>query len=148
MTDPDTTQLEPRAREGTPFGQLMREKRETLGLSQARAALYAGISQARWRQLECGYQEHGKEGSKIQVATTARADTVKKIAACLEWDQREALEAHGLAPDDKPATTSIGVTFLGLLHDLSEPQRHQLLGVMRDMRVEADPDADLMAEAS
>jgi transcriptional regulator with XRE-family HTH domain len=140
MTHRDVTQ-EREAPEGAPFCQQMYERREQLSLPQTRAALRAGISQARWRQIEQGYEARGP--MRIPANPTRR--TVKKIAAALYWDQREALVAAGFEPDEAPVATNLTVAVLDLWRALPEQKQRSVYEVMRNM---TDTDAVAFPEAA
>ncbi len=70
------------------------------------AAKRAGISEARWRQLERGFES--VRGIEVDVRTTP--ETVARVASAVGLDINEMLELAGFNPDLVGATPSgIGV---------------------------------------
>ncbi|WP_158608009.1 helix-turn-helix domain-containing protein [Nocardia panacis] len=76
------------------FGRLVQEARERARLSKREAAKRAGISEARWRQLELGYET--VRGQTLPVRTTP--ETVSGIAETTGADRRQLLAAAGFDP--------------------------------------------------
>jgi transcriptional regulator with XRE-family HTH domain len=76
----------------------MQERRERLLISRARAARRAGISPARWSQIENGYES---KGGVIIPANPGRV-TVYRIAEALNWPLADALHTAGFEPGDLP----------------------------------------------
>lgn len=81
----------------TSFGALLQSGRQKAGLSVRRAAKAAGISEARWRQLERGYQSSGS----AKIPANPKADTVVKAADAVGVDADEALAAAGIDADSE-----------------------------------------------
>jgi transcriptional regulator with XRE-family HTH domain len=73
----------------------MKRKRQQLGLSQNQAALRAGVSVARYRQIEQGYEKRGP----MKIPANPSADFVIKIARGLDMPRSEALQIAGHDPD-------------------------------------------------
>lgn len=112
--------------ESARFGQEMRAHREALGLSQARSAIRAGISQSRWKQLEHGYV-FGTAGGTTRVSRT----TAKQIASALNWPVKDCLRAAGYAPDsDEHDAESV----LADLMELPPDMRAKLTSLIQVMR--------------
>jgi transcriptional regulator with XRE-family HTH domain len=76
-------------------GNYLREKRELSGLSVRAAARRAGFSEARWRQLELGYQARGDK----KVPANPLPVTVVRAADALDVDAGEALRIAGMDVD-------------------------------------------------
>lgn len=74
------------------FGRLLRDARETIGLSIRAAAREAGISEGLWRQLEKGQRG---VGAGIVLPTNPRPSTVRAAARVVELDLARALEVAG-----------------------------------------------------
>lgn len=87
------------------FGEGMLERRTYLGIkSMQLAADLAGISRARWQQLEQGYEVLGRadDGTVIRKRPMPKRPTVRRIAHVLQWNLSDAYAAAGLEPDDDP----------------------------------------------
>ncbi|MFI5783197.1 helix-turn-helix domain-containing protein [Nocardia sp. NPDC051570] len=104
------------------FGRLVQEARESAGLSKREAAKRAGISEARWRQLELGYEVIRQQ--TFPVKTTP--ETVAHIAKALGLSRDELLVAAGFDPamvDIPDEVTFEPVDFAGLTTDDIEKVR-------------------------
>ena len=84
------------AREDWPFGLELQRRREEKGLKIRPAAQQAGLSEARWRQLEKGF--YPVQGQKLPIKT--RAVTVAAVARVVDWDVTDALRTAGMDPDE------------------------------------------------
>lgn len=81
----------------TPLGELLEHAREkVLHISARQAAMRAGISGTRWKQVVTGIA--WRDGEPTPVRSTAR--TVVAMALAVEVDPAEALEAAGLEASD------------------------------------------------
>ncbi|WP_280245135.1 MULTISPECIES: helix-turn-helix domain-containing protein [Nocardia] len=88
------------------FGQRLQQAREAAPMRKREAAKRAGISEARWRQLERGFES--VRGIEVDVRTTP--ETVARVASAVGLDINEMLELAGFNPDLVGATPSgIGV---------------------------------------
>lgn len=88
-----------------PFGRALRHARGTKSVRQA--AREAGISEARWRQLENGYQVVARD-HRVPVRPSSKS--VRAMAEAVGLDLREAFEKAGLpVPDDVLAPPQVEV---------------------------------------
>ncbi|MCU1589237.1 MAG: hypothetical protein JWP11_493 [Frankiales bacterium] len=93
--------------EPSPFGVGIRAAREYRGLSVRQAAIRAGISEARWRQLENGYVT---VAAGTRIAANPRPATVRAMADAVGLDVAEAFQRSGLPiPDDVLARSQVKV---------------------------------------
>lgn len=78
-----------------PEAVLIRLVREAAGLKMPAAAKIAGISVARWSQVENGYETHLGKTKPVR----ARAGTLARMASAIPGLTPERLEAEGQRPD-------------------------------------------------
>ena len=77
---------------GRRLGELLRECREELGLSQEDVALHAGMDRRHYQELE-----HGFSNSRTRTPANPRLFTLVNLAAALEMDVDEFLGCLGTA---------------------------------------------------
>jgi hypothetical protein len=126
------------ATERGALGQVMYDRRTYLGYSQPHAAGLAGVSLARWRQLELGYECLPDGGRKTP---GTRPSTLRGIAHALKLPTREVFEAAGVPFDPNepppPAETENKdrkTRFLTLLNGLSPAQQEGIEAVLVSMQ--------------
>ncbi|UKD50824.1 helix-turn-helix domain-containing protein (plasmid) [Amycolatopsis sp. FU40] len=113
------------------FGVRLRAAREQLRLSRREAARRAGLSEARWRQLEKGTQPI--DGVEQPVST--RPDTVFKAADVVGLDPREALLLAGFEPDEHLISSDLAAIqrreLLDWFDQITPARRAAVLGMIR-----------------
>jgi len=112
----------------TPLGQLLEHAREeVLHLSKRQAALRAGISGTRWKQIVTGVAWRGREPTPVK--STAR--TIVAMALAVDVDPAEALRVTGMevsaegvaamvreAREPRPVATAQPPAALGLAEEV------------------------------
>lgn len=107
--------------DATDFGRAIRAAREARRVSVRQAAIAAGISEARWRQLENGYVVVAAD---TRIPANPRPKTVRAMADAVGLDLKEAFEKAGLPiPDDVLAASQVEVDVpsVGGLTEGAEP---------------------------
>ncbi|MGH8570999.1 MAG: helix-turn-helix domain-containing protein [Gammaproteobacteria bacterium] len=72
-----------------PFGEQLRQHRERAGMTKAEAARVAGVSAARWGQVEAGRERKGG----YEIPTRPGREWVIKAARAVGWSEGAALAA-------------------------------------------------------
>lgn len=86
------------------LGRRITQARIAAGLSKRAAARAAGLSEARWRHIESGFEV--VRGEKYPTRTTP--ETVARVASALHLDLAEMLEIAGFDPDSV-ANAPVGI---------------------------------------
>lgn len=86
----------------TPFAVRMKQERERQKLPKSRVAAKAGVSEARYRQIEQGYEARGRGADAVKFPAEPSPDFIVKVASALGIPRSEALALNGHPVDAVP----------------------------------------------
>lgn len=113
------------------FGQFLKERRDTLHLTQGGVAAKAGLDRQQYYRIE-----NGLSGTK--------RDTVIALAEALKLSAREALEKAGFAAEAEPNGLYSGLEKLS--PERQELAKRQIKAIIDSLAEEENPDTDYIQD--